>query len=361
MPGSRSNGTGSPVRRAAIPSLAIAGIGAVMMAAAVPSAAVAAHPSAAGHHRHASHHLKHVSVKGVVAHHHGRTVTVFAKSAKTGHTTRHNRRVTVTFARSVHHARVKMLAGDRISIRGDGRVSGHRITILKHSDENVNPAPASLFFGTVDAINGNLLSVRERNRDDGDNESGVDRRDGHDGSDDNVAAQPADHGDDGDNSGPGHEVMVDTTNASTTVDGSAATALAVGDTVAILGENNDHTVVADRIFGFTNAPAFVRGDITAINGDDVTIGDDDQGENHHGEDVADDHGDDDATLMVSLAGIPLFLNGDGNTTTSDLSIGDKLVMLGSFDSSGNFTPAVAFAFNGDDDQPCGHNEPGDDG
>jgi len=63
---------------------------------------------------------------------------------------------------------------------------------------------------------------------------------------------------------------------------------------------------------------------------------------------------------VSLAGVPIFLNGDGNTTTGDLSVGDKLVMLGSFDASGNFTPAVAFAFNGDDDHPCGHNEPGDD-
>jgi hypothetical protein len=339
MPGLLSR---SSARRAVVPSLAIAGVGAaVALAAAVPAGAAAPshhsraeHHRSAEHHRHASHHMKHLSVKGLVADRHGRTVTVFAKSAKAGETTHHNRRVKLTFARSVH-ARVKMPVGDRIRVAGVGHASRDHFTIVRHNDETVTAAPASLFFGTVQAINGNLLTVSERDRDNGDHERGGDRHRGHDGMDNDARTVAHDHGGDGGNSGPGHRITVDDSNADITV--------------------------AAQIFGFNNAPAFVRGDITAIDGNNVTVGDDDnQGDDvaHHHSDGGDDNDD---AITVSLAGVPLVVNGDSGASVSDLSVGDKLVLLGSFDSSGGFTPSMGFAFNGDDNQPCGHNDDNDQG
>ena len=138
-------------------------------------------------------------------------------------------------------------------------------------------------------------------------------------------------------------------------------------TVAVLGEFNDGEIVAADIFGFTNAPDFVRGDITAINGNTVTVGDDNNG--HHGGDDGDDatpsrhggdDGDDDAAVTASLTNVPLVLNGTLGATAADLTVGDKLVLIGSNDTAtGVFTPDIGFAFNSDDQHPCGHN--GDNG
>jgi hypothetical protein len=343
-------------RRATLPSLAIAGIGAALVvAAAAPAATGAARPAASPHHH--SHHAKHVSVTGLVAHHAGRSVTVFAKTAKVGSRTMHNKRVHLTFARAVHH-RTKMVVGDRIHVSAIGRAHGSHLTVMRHSDETVTPAPASLFFGTVVAISGNQLTVAEHDRDNGDGEQGDDHGHGGDGSDDSQSAAPADRGPGG-SSGSGHQITVDDTNATITVDGSTDTPLVVGDTVAILGEATEDTIVAADIFGFTTAPDFLRGDVTAIDGNVVTLGDDQSGDSEDG-DVADDHGgDDDQSVTVDLTNVPLALNGSLGSSPSDLTVGDKLVVLGSFDStSGTFTPDAAFAFNGDDDQPCGDN--GDD-
>jgi hypothetical protein len=338
------------------------------MAAAVPATAApqhapshhaASHQRGSAHHKTARHHLKHMTVKGLVAAHHGRTMAVFAKTAKVGASTRHNQRFKLTFARSTH-ARVHMPVGDHIRVAAVGRAHGHHLTILRHNDETVSPAPASLFFGTIDAINGNLLTVSESDRDDGDNEFGDDH--GHDGNNDAARMSPADHSPGGPGDGgpgsSGHQITIDDSHAAITVDGSTDTPLAVGDTVAVLGEASHDTVVAAEVFGFSQAPAFLRGDITAINGDTVTIG----GDNNHGDKVADDHGgDNDQSATVSLTGVPLVLNGDAGATTSQLMVGDKLIVIGTTDSTtGELTPELAFAFNGNDDNPCGHNGDGQD-
>jgi hypothetical protein len=340
-------------------SIAVTGVGvAVALAAAVPGGAAASPDRAtAMHHHEAGHHMRHLSVKGLVASHHGRTVTVFAKRASAGSWRRHDDRIKVRFARSAH-ARVKMPVGDRIRVSATGRAHGHHFIVMRHNDETVTPAPASLFFGTVDAINGSQLIVGEHDRDNGDNESGRDRRHGDDGNDNDRREAAHDHGPGGgDNSGRGHRITVDDSTAAITVDGSSNTPLAVGDTVAVLGESSHDTIVAAQIFGFTNAPAFLRGDITAISGNNVTVGDDNDGE-HNDRAVADDHGDD--AVTVSLAGVPTFLNGDAGASASDLAVGDKLVLIGSVDSTGTFTPTMAFAFNHKDHNPCGDNDNGDD-
>jgi hypothetical protein len=340
--------------RAGVTSLAVAGVGAAAaLAAGAPAGAVTtthqstARQATASHatSHTARHHVHHFEVRGLAAGHHGRTVTVFAKTVKVGAKTRHNQRLTVTFAQGVP-GRTKIQTGDRIHLTGRGVASLHHVTVRHNEHETVSSAPATLFVGTVKQINGSLLLVSENDRDNGDGGRGHDQ-DGHGpghGGDDAVAGskRPSDDGPgDGDNEGDGHRITIDDSKASIVVDG-AAGALAVGDEVAVLGEVNDGAVVAATVYGFTTPQSFLRGEITSITGDTVTI-------KHHGDQV-----------QVSLTDVPLALNGS-SASPGDLAVGDKLLAVGTFDPSTNsITPAVAFAFNGHDNEPCGDNDQGDD-
>jgi hypothetical protein len=67
-----------------------------------------------------------------------------------------------------------------------------------------------------------------------------------------------------------------------------------------------------------------------------------------------DHGN---QTTVSLTGVPLALNGDIGATSSQLTVGDTLLVIGALDSeSGEITPDAAFAFNHRDHHPCGDND-----
>jgi hypothetical protein len=329
--------------RALIPTLAIAGVGAaVAFAAAVPATAIAAtpHHAMSAHHVSSKHHARHLVVKGIVAGHHGRTVMVFARTAKVGTTVRHNERLRITFLRSATHARTKLRTGNHISLAATGIASRHDFRISRDQDETVTPAPAALLFGTVEAINANVLTISENDRDNGDHHDGDDNDNdgGHDG--DNDAATPADHSPggpgDGDN-GQGHQVMVDDTAATILVDGAAGT-IAVGDTVAVLGEAMDNTVIASTVWAFSTPQSFMRSEVQQVSGDNVTVRDDGN------------------TSVVSLTGVPLALNGDVGATPSELVSGDKLLVVGSLNTmTGQVTPELAFAFNDNDNNPCGDN------
>lgn len=337
--------------RAIMPSLAIAGIGAALaVAAAMPAAAIASapHHASSAHHVSSTHHNQHLVVKGLVAGHHGRTLTVFAKTTKVGAKTKHNQRIKVTFARSAH-GRTKIPTGDHLRLAATGTASKHHFTIRHNNDETVTPAPATLIFGTVAAVNANLLTISENDRDNGDQHDGGQQDGAHHGGGGDDAT-PADHGPgggdgsgDGHGDGHGHQITVDDTTAAITVDGAAGT-IAVGDTVAVLGEATADTVVASTIYGFTTAPAFMRGEVNDVNGNIVTVR---------------DNGD---TSTVDLTGVPLALNGDVGSTPSQLVAGDELLVIGTLDSNtGQITPEVAFAFNQQDDHPCGDNNGHDGG
>jgi hypothetical protein len=344
MPGTFRRRAERSAPRALAPTLAIAGFGAVIaLAAAVPATAIAAapHHASAAHHSSAKHHhrSKHLMVKGIVAGHHGRTVTVFARTAKVGSTIRHNERIKVKFARSAH-GRTKIRTGNHLRLMATGVAHKHTFVIRHNDDETVTASPATLIFGTVEAVNANILTISENDRDNGDHHDGDDN-DG-DGGGDNDGMSPNDHSPggpgDGNGDGHGHQVMIDDTAASILVDGAAGT-IAVGDTVAVLGETMDNTITASTVWAFSTPQAFIRGEIQQVSGDNVTLR---------------EHGD---TSTVSLTGVPLALNGDVGATTSQLMAGDKLVVIGSVDATtGDVTPELAFAFNRHDDNPCGDND-----
>jgi hypothetical protein len=341
MPSSFGRRAEPSAPRALVSSLAVAGIGAALAIAAMPAAATAAPQHATSmRHAHSAPHSKHLIIKGLVASHHGRTLTVFAKTAKVGSKITHNERLKVTFAPSAH-GRTKIATGDHIRLDAHGIASRHDVTIRHDDDETITPSPATLIFGTVNVVNANLLTISENDRDNGGHQDGGDHDgDGDGGGDDNARVSPADQGPGGGGSGDGHghQVMVDDTTSTITVDGAAGT-IAVGDTVAVLGEATDNTVVASTIYAFTTAPAFIRGEVNAVSGDNVTLR---------------DNGN---TSTVSLTGVPLALNGDVGATTSQLVVGDKLLVIGTLDTStGQITPEDAFAFNHHDDNPCGDND-----
>lgn len=340
MPAKFPTGASRSARRASVAALGIAGVGAaVALAAALPATEAAAHPADAAHHAAGKHHHRHLVVNGVVAGHHHRTVTVFARTVKAGATTRHNERIELHFAHSAH-GRTKIPTGDHFRIVATGTGSKRVFTIRHNHHETVSPAAAALFFGTVKAVNANRLTVSVNDRDDGDHHDGNDNDGEHHGDGDDRVS-PSEHSPggpgDNDNDGPGHTIAVDDTTAAITVDG--ARAIAVGDTVAVLGEASHNTVVASTIYAFTTAPSFMRGKVQQVNGDTVTL-------RENG-----------TTSTVSLTGVPLAINGDVDATPSQLIVGDKLLLVGPIDAgTGQVTPEVAFAFNHHDDHPCGDND-----
>jgi uncharacterized Zn-binding protein involved in type VI secretion len=336
--------------RTLAPTIALAGIGAVLaVAAAVPAAATGSHQASSAHHaadRHSSrHHERRLLVRGLVAGHHGRTMTVFARTAQVGARTRHDERIRIVFARSAH-GRTRIPTGDHLRLSATGIAHKHVFWVRHDHDEMVTTARATLFFGTVTAVDGHLLTVAENDRDDGDHHDGEDN-DGHrHRHGDNDEVSPADHSPggpgDGDHDGndDGHRITIDDTSAAVTVDGMSGS-ITVGDSVAVLGEAANNTVVASTIYAFTTPPSFRRGKVQQVAGDNVTF-----------------RKDGDSTT-VSLAGVPLALNGDVGATPNQLMTGDKLLLIGPLDAdTGQVVPDVAFAFNHHDDHPCGDNDDG---
>lgn len=169
--------------------------------------------------------------------------------------------------------------------------------------------PAHVFLGTVTAVNANLVTVTK-------------------------AATASD--DQGENSDGSNQFTVDVTNAAVTVDG-AAGSLTVGQSVAVLGEGVHDLVLAAAVYAFTAVPTVLAGDVSAVNGTLVTIGDSGDG------------------ATVDLAGVPLSVNGNPDSTTAALGPDTNIVVLGSTDTAGTLTPTLAFAFNSADRNPAGAN------
>jgi hypothetical protein len=309
---------------------------AVVLGMIAPSGAWA---SSAHHQRQ---HSKHVTLKGLVVGHHGRTMTVFAKTATIGKRTRHNVLLHVTLAKRAH-GRANVRTGNIVALKGTGRSNGHNVTIDKTSTETVTPAPATLFLGTVQSVNGTTMVVTESRRDNGDGHEGDGDSKGGDGKATaaSSAARSHDGGDDGDEGdGDGHQLMVDISQATVTADGEPTT-VQPGQFVAVLGEHSEDTVLAADVFVFSQSQDVVSGKVVKIDNGNVTL-------RRHGDETT-------VALGEGTDQVPLVINGNSNALVSQLTVGDKLVVLGSFDSAGTFTPVMAFSFNENDDHPAGDN------
>lgn len=282
-------------------------------------------------------------------------------------------------------AKTTNLAGYAVTLTGNAVRLG-KTTTLTASQETVAPRPAEVFLGEVTDVTGTRLTL------DASSAAGGDDFGAEDGS-----------------------LTVDISAATSTVDG-ASGAPEEGEFAVVLGEREDDTIVAASVDAWTEVPDVVAGGITDVSGSVVTLddswpgcapGDDSPGDDspgdgtpgvspgddspggddnlrvrsHAADDPSDDTPSDDqpgddqpgddtpgddqpgddepgdgGALTVDLApggtAVPVVLNGGGTVDPGTLSTGERLVVLGSTDDDGNFTPAVAFAFDEDNRLPA---------
>jgi len=298
--------------------IALAAAGSMVLLAAAPARALATHasrhqpaPAAKAHH---------FTAEGLVVSSTGSSIVVLARDVSSRGRVDHNKLITVAVApRHQRHPHVRgastagpsagtLIVGNLVDLSGTATGSGTTATftatqVVQHAE------PAHVFLGTVTAVNANLVTVTK-------------------------AATASD--DQGENSDGSNQFTVDVTNAAVTVDG-AAGSLTVGQSVAVLGEGVHDLVLAAAVYAFTATPTILAGDVAAVNGTLVTIGDSENG------------------ATVDLAGVPLSVNGNPDSTTAALDADTNIVVLGSTDTAGTLTPTVAFAFNSADRNPAGAN------
>ena len=160
-----------------------------------------------------------------------------------------------------------------------------------------------------------------------------------------IDISPTTTGTGGDNS-QGDGIAVDASQATVLLDGvsSSVTSLATGETVAVIGEKNDGTMVATTVLAYDNAPAVALGHISAISGSVLTLT---------------GRGDSGAVTSVDSTSASIYLNGVGGSAVSQLQAGDRVIALGTAGSNPLAASAI-LAFNSGDQHPTGDNN-GDQG
>lgn len=286
--------------------------GACALALATPGAALAA-----GHHRPAA---RPFTAHGLVVSHTASSITMLATDVRSGKSAQHNTPVTVSLpSRRTKSGKVltrrlaHMAAGDRISVTGTK--TGDTLTAKNFVGQ---AAPFHVYLGAVTGINGTLVTVAK-------------------------AAAPSDDQNESDNG----SFTVDTTNATVLVDG-AAGSLAVGQTVAVLGSSVQDVVYASSVFAYSAAPAVLTGEVSAVNGTVVTVSQDGQ----DGEGDQSGEGDQGgstppappAGTTTDLAAATLIVDGVSNSTPDAVTVGSRLMALGTDNGDGTFTSTIVFAF-----------------
>ncbi len=302
-----------PLSRTGVVSAVAAG--ACALALATPGAALAA-----GHHRHAA---RPFSAHGLVVSHTSSSITMLATDVRSGRSARHNTPVTVSLpSRRTKSGKVlsrrlaHMAAGDRISVTGTKR--GGTLTVKNFVGR---AAPFHVYLGTVTGINGTLVTVDKANA-------------------------PSDDQNESENG----SFTVDTTDATVLVDG-ATGSLAVGQTVALLGSSVKDVVYASSVFAYSAAPAVLTGEVSAVNGTVVTLstdGTDGEGEGDQGGDQGGEDGGQPpappAGPTTDLAAATLIVDGVSNSTPDAVTVGSRLMALGTDNGDGTFTSTIVFAF-----------------
>jgi hypothetical protein len=298
------------ISRAGVVSAVAAG--ACALALASPGAALAA-----GHHRPAA---RPFTAHGLVISHTSSSVTMLATDVRSGRSTTRNTPVTVSLpsrrsksGKVLSRRLAHLSAGDRISVTGTK--SGDALTAKNFVGQ---AAPFHVYLGTVTAVNGALVTVDK-------------------------STAPSDDQNESDNG----SFTVDTTNATVLVDG-AAGSLAVGQSVAILGSSVMDVVSATSVFAFSVAPAVLTGEVSAVNGTVVTVSKDGQdGEGDGGSQSGEDGGTPPTPPVgttTDLAAATLIVDGASNATPDTVTVGSRLIALGTDNGDGTFTSTMVFAF-----------------
>jgi len=349
-----------PLRAATVAATvaAVLSLTAPALAAPKPSAPVKPKPAK----------VQRFTAQGLVVASTPRTLRVIAREARVG-TASLPANTVITVKRPVGKGRAGNgnLVGYAVTVTGSAMRVG-RSTTLTAGQETVEPRPAEVFVGAVSDVSGGRLTLETVSAAGGD-DFGAQRR----------------------------TLTVDISGAASTVDGDEG-APVEGEFAVVLGEREEDTVVAATVDGWTEAPDVLAGAITDVSGSVVTLddswqdeepgdegerlrvrddsppageapGDETPGGDVPGDDVPvdDTPGDeppgddedpgDDSSLTVDLApggeAVPVILDGGDTVDPSDLSAGERLLVLGSTEDDGTFTPVIAFAFDEDNQYPAG--------
>ena len=231
------------------------------------------------------------------------TITVLAHDLRAGTSVVHNRRMTVSLpplgskaGKALAGKTKSMAIGDQVTLTGGVTGSG-RTTRFDASGVLDRATPFHVYLGTVSAINASIVSVTK-------------------------GAKPSDDDHERD-TGP---LTVDIADAAVSID-AGATALAPGQTVAVLGSSINDIVVATAVFGVTTAPTVVAGRASDVTGNIVTI-----------------DGEADSSTPVDLTEATVIVDGNTNSTPSQITSGSHIITLGTTDPGGTYLPTIAFAF-----------------
>ncbi len=313
-----ARGPGLVMRAVLGATLALAGV-AVLVA---PSASAAEHgarthiASAARFH-----------VIGIVSAVNADSVNLFVERGMVAGRSASHDQVTVHFG----HAHIRELAArNGQSRRGDqtfavGEVAHFSGAVLTEGSSNallaqsgtVTPTPVTALVGTVYETGGSLVIV---------DRSVFGRYDQV-----NAFVEP---------------VVVDDSNATVTLDGSAATAtqIAAGQTVIVLGTNEDETILAASIYAFSTPPTIATGILQTVSGTTLAIA---QFGGHFGPWSPSGSNNDSLSTgpsLVDASSATIVLNGVSGSSVSDLAPGDAIVAVGPSGSTPLAATAV-FAFN----------------
>ena len=230
---------------------ALAAAGSLLLIVTAPASAFAkGHDDGPGHDAKDKHvKVAHFTAHGLVVASDATSAQVMARTLTGPHGVRHNKLITITLGTGEHHSKGKkpaaapLTVGNRVEVTGTETGTGDsEVFTSTHIEQHAEAA--HVYLGMVIAVNGTTIKVTK-------------------------GGKPSDDPSESDNGF--HGLLVDVSKATVTVDGAAGT-LAVGQTVAVLGEGDECVVTAAAVYAFTVAPSVVSGKVTAIAGSKVTLG-----------------------------------------------------------------------------------------
>ncbi len=331
-----------PIRRCAVGAVTST---ALLLASASPALAAAPHHKppvkAAASAR--------FTVHGIVLNVSGSKVKVLSSVAKIGKKAAHNQVVTLTLTAHTkrttkahthpnRHRPAEMLAGGGPAaapalqagddITAAGTVASNGTLLTAQETSTVLPAEALVGQIATVAADGLSFTVTTHDQVDGDH---------------------AKH----DNAEP---VLVSTGAAPVT-----GPALTAGQYVVVLGEAEDHDMLAAKVYTFTTAPALVAGEVTAADTTSKALTVTPEG---HEQDGQDDEGDNPATatgVTVDASTADVFVNGATPTTAAFPAVGDEVLSVGTAGvTPDSMTATLVFDFNPADDGSVQNNQDNED-
>lgn len=214
--------------------------------------------------------------------------------------------------RAAHHSRKPLVVGDIVRLVGKTVEHNGKTSLLATAESIINTHSAAV-LGTVSSVTvGTTTSTLVVNSEASLNGGSI--------------------------TGSSGSLSVDATNAAVYVDGALGqlSNLVSGETVVVIGESYNGSMVAAAVLAFTAVPSVVWGHLTQVSGSTL--------------EVANDSGQ----TPIDASSATIFLNGVSGASVSQLNNGSFVLAIGP-SGTNPLQAAMIFDFNRGDDHPTGDN------